>query len=224
MIAVDPARRRWPNVAAAVGTRSTTQCLSHAQKYFKKLRRAAKKRRAVPTAPAPAPVVTDSDSSLDVSSTSRSPRPCAPPQADYAAVPTPPVQPRAGSFDDSLSPTSALLREPIVDDRDNAALTVDDAPPARWRGGAGSSPLDGASTAASSPRNDLVKNCRVQPTHWLISTQPAALVGFRFRLGRLGPGGGRLGSAGAARPRHGKRFGSALRSDGAEWSPGRRSM
>ena len=36
-----------------------------------------------------------------------------------------------------------------------------DAPPARWRGDAGSSPLDGASTAASSPRNDLVKNCRV---------------------------------------------------------------
>ena len=25
--------------------------------------------------------------------------------------------------------------------------------------------------AASSPRNDLVKNCRVRPTHWLISTQ-----------------------------------------------------
>ena len=35
------------------------------------------------------------------------------------------MQPREGSFDDSLSPTSALLREPIVDDR---ALTVDDAP------------------------------------------------------------------------------------------------
>ena len=85
----------------------------------------------MPAAPAPAPVVvTDSDSSLDVSSTSRSPRAAAaPPQADYAAVPTPPVQPREGSFDDSLSPTSALLREPIVDDdRENAALTVDDAP------------------------------------------------------------------------------------------------
>ena len=90
------------------------------------MRRAAKKRRAAPAAPAPPPVVvTDSDSSLDVSSTSRSPRTAAPPQADYAAVPTPPVQPREGSFDDSLSPTSALLREPIVDDR---ALTVDDAP------------------------------------------------------------------------------------------------
>ena len=46
-----------------------------------------------------------------------------------------------------------------------------DATPARWRGDAGSSPLDGARTAASSPRNDLVKNCRVRPTHWLISTQ-----------------------------------------------------
>ena len=46
-----------------------------------------------------------------------------------------------------------------------------DAPPARWRGDASSSPLDGASTAASSPRNDLVKNYRVHPTHWLISTQ-----------------------------------------------------
>ena len=46
-----------------------------------------------------------------------------------------------------------------------------DATPARWRGDAGSSPLDGASTAASSPRNDFVKNCRVHPTHWLISTQ-----------------------------------------------------
>jgi hypothetical protein len=40
-----------------------------------------------------------------------------------------------------------------------------DATPARWRGGAGSSPLDGASTAASSPRNGLVKNYRVHPTH-----------------------------------------------------------
>jgi hypothetical protein len=48
-----------------------------------------------------------------------------------------------------------------------------DATPARWRGDAGSSLLDGASTAASLPRNDLVKNCRVHPTHWLISTQGA---------------------------------------------------
>ena len=46
-----------------------------------------------------------------------------------------------------------------------------DATPARWRGDAGSSPLDRARTTASSPRNDLVKNCRVHPSHWLISTQ-----------------------------------------------------
>ena len=51
------------------------------------------------------------------------------------------------------------------------ALHAIDATPARWRGDVGSSPLDGASTAASSPRNDLVKNYRVHPTHWLISTQ-----------------------------------------------------
>ena len=41
----------------------------------------------------------------------------------------------------------------------------------RWRGDAGSSLLDGARTDASSPRNDLVKNYRVHPTHWLTSTQ-----------------------------------------------------
>ena len=35
-----------------------------------------------------------------------------------------------------------------------------DATPARWRGDAGSSPLDRAKTATPSPRNDLVKNCR----------------------------------------------------------------
>jgi len=39
-----------------------------------------------------------------------------------------------------------------------------DATPARWRGDAGSSPLGRASTAVSSPRNDLVKNYRVRPT------------------------------------------------------------
>ena len=54
-----------------------------------------------------------------------------------------------------------------------------DATPARWRSDVGPSPLDGAGTAASSPRNDLVKNCRVHPTHWLISTQvPTAELGF----------------------------------------------
>ena len=49
-----------------------------------------------------------------------------------------------------------------------------DATPVRWRDDAGSSPLDGASTNASSPRNDLVKNSRCV-RHWLISTQVARL-------------------------------------------------
>ena len=40
-----------------------------------------------------------------------------------------------------------------------------DATPARWRGDDGSSALDGASAATSSPRNDLVKKYRVHPTH-----------------------------------------------------------
>jgi len=53
-----------------------------------------------------------------------------------------------------------------------------DATPARWRGGPGSSPLDGAGTAASSPGNDLVKNCRVHATHWLISAQVDAVQRF----------------------------------------------
>ena len=38
-----------------------------------------------------------------------------------------------------------------------------DATLARWRGDVGSSPLDRASAATSSPRNDIVKNYRVQP-------------------------------------------------------------
>ena len=48
-------------------------------------------------------------------------------------------------------------------------VEIIDATPARWRGDAGSS-------AASSPRNDLVKNCRVHPTRWLISTQVVAFL------------------------------------------------
>ena len=50
-----------------------------------------------------------------------------------------------------------------------------DATPARWRGDVGSSPLDGASAATSSPRNDLVKNYRVRPTHCLICAQVVTL-------------------------------------------------
>ena len=42
-----------------------------------------------------------------------------------------------------------------------------DATPARWRGDAVPSPLDGASAATSSPRNDLVKNRRrTRRTGW----------------------------------------------------------
>ena len=58
-----------------------------------------------------------------------------------------------------------------------------DATPARWRGDAGSSPLDRAMSAASSPRNDFVKNCRVHPTHWLISTQVLAGGGDLLQAG-----------------------------------------
>ena len=58
-----------------------------------------------------------------------------------------------------------------------------DATPAGWRSGAGSSPLNRPSTTASSPRNDLVKNCRVHPTHWLISTQVLVPVGAGGRTG-----------------------------------------
>merc|ERR1711965_990417 len=61
-------------------------------------------------------------------------------------------------------------------------LRAIDAMPARWRGGAGSSPLDGASTAVSLPRNDLVKNCRVHPTHCLISTQVEAMLAAKTRM------------------------------------------
>ena len=54
-----------------------------------------------------------------------------------------------------------------------------DATPARWRGGVGLSPLDGASTAALSSRNDFVENYRVHPTHCLISTQAASVDGVK---------------------------------------------
>ena len=85
-----------------------------------------------------------------------------------------------------------------------------DATPAGWRSGAGSSPLNRPSTTASSPRNDFVKNYRVHPTHWLISTQVLVPVGAGAR-----PGSGladfaaavhavircRRGAAAAAEPR-----------------------
>ena len=57
-----------------------------------------------------------------------------------------------------------------------------DATPARWRGDAGSSPLDRARTASSSLTNDLLKNGRVHPRHWLISTQVDAADVDRLTL------------------------------------------
>ena len=72
-----------------------------------------------------------------------------------------------------------LEREPVWKSKFYGAFVLNrrvvlhaiDATPVRWRGDAGSSPLDRARTAASSPRNDLVKYCRVHPKHWLIFTQ-----------------------------------------------------
>ena len=50
-----------------------------------------------------------------------------------------------------------ILRRVRADRR--VVLHAIDATPARWRGGTASSPLNGAGTAASSPRNDLMKKC-----------------------------------------------------------------
>jgi len=61
-----------------------------------------------------------------------------------------------------------------------------DATPARKRGGAGSSPVDGASTAAFSSRKDLVKNYRVHPTHWLIYAQDPSTSTRTIRSGSCG--------------------------------------
>jgi len=70
-----------------------------------------------------------------------------------------------------------ILRHVLLNHR--VVLHAIDATPARWRGDAGSSPLDRARSAASSPRNDLVKNCRVHPTHWLISAQVPSYVAYQ---------------------------------------------
>jgi hypothetical protein len=64
----------------------------------------------------------------------------------------------------------------------HVVLHAIEATPARWRGDAGSLFLDGARGAASSPGNDFVKNCRVHPTHWLISTQLFAVLGISVPL------------------------------------------
>ena len=67
-----------------------------------------------------------------------------------------------------------------------------DATPARWRGGLGLSLIDSASAATPSPRNDLVKNHRVHPTHWLICAQVGGRErGAADRSLRSGQGGQR---------------------------------
>ena len=103
-------------------------------------------------------------------------------------APFPPVYKGKWALNDRLTKATRLFEgqvegsESVATLSDGTLLTVDkygwvwtcvlnlrvvlhaiDATPARWRGDAGSSPLD--------PRNDLVKNYRVHPTHWLISTQ-----------------------------------------------------
>jgi hypothetical protein len=86
-----------------------------------------------------------------------------------------------------------------------AALFAIDAMPARRRGDAGSSPLDGASTAAPSPSNDVVKN--IIGAHWLIATQVEARHGRGPREiqgpGRLETCDGRRSGAGKAESRPG---------------------
>ena len=72
-------------------------------------------------------------------------------------------------YDGQGQPSSAVWKSKfygaVVLNR-RVGLHAIDATPARWRGDVGSSPLDGTSAATSSPRNDLVKNCRVHPTHF----------------------------------------------------------
>ena len=66
-----------------------------------------------------------------------------------------------------------------------------DATPARWRGDAGSSPLDRARTAASSPGNDLVKNCAPDALVDFHTGRPRGAeghaAGHRAEDGPLGP-------------------------------------
>ena len=57
-----------------------------------------------------------------------------------------------------------------------------DATPARWRGDAGSSPLDRARTAAPSPRNNLVKNSTQDGTRVPIYNFLDALARISARL------------------------------------------
>ena len=72
-----------------------------------------------------------------------------------------------------LAPGEKLI-DTCVETKIYGAFSPTSTPSARrlpaWRGDACST-LDRARTAASSPRNDLVKSCRVHPTHLLISTR-----------------------------------------------------
>ena len=112
--------------------------------------------------------------------------------------------------------TSGLSRSPRIPHRwkskfygafvlnRRVVLHAIDATPARWRGDAGSSPLDGARTAASSPRNE-------DPSHWLISTQSRtkaerAVHGVQKRLQEA-----RVHSRHPWRRGHGQRRGDAAR-------------
>ena len=113
---------------------------------------------------------------------------------DTLALPPPPrkvVQPmRRGKWSTTevaLCVEIKILRRVRAESSRRVVLHAIDATPARWRGDAGSSPLDRARTAESSSRNDLVKNCRVHPTHWLISTQVALaeLLIELFKAGRV---------------------------------------
>ena len=61
--------------------------------------------------------------------------------------------------------------------KSNSRGTSIDATPARRRGGAGSSPLDGASTAAFSSRKDLVKNAPDSLIDLCTGTKHAAEIG-----------------------------------------------
>ena len=83
------------------------------------------------------------------------------------------VEPRYRVFGDAAVVTYVRLQQrgratTCVEIKSSRRLRVDlhaiDATPAGWRGGVGLSPLDGASTAALSPRNDFVKNYRIDTT------------------------------------------------------------
>ena len=75
------------------------------------------------------------------------------------------------AFTASMSSRDARSRQPnniamrtCVEIKISRRVHAIDATPARWRGDAGSSLLDQARTAASSPRNDLVENYRAPDT------------------------------------------------------------